>query len=239
MARKPSIQMAARLLADDQLDRSEVVATASMNRGRDLAGVNSYTKELRLDVLQCLKDRLEKTSGVAWLDLCCGTGKALAEAAGRLRRLAPDVEVLFRGVDLVDMFDSLASEAADVRLCACPLREYTPRERFDLITCVHGLHYVGDKLGQIGRAVRWLKDDGRFVANFDLSSIRGEDGRSLAIRVGRKLKEAHITYHGRKKLLTCTGPTTLDLSWRYLGADDRSGPNYTNQPAVESYYGPS
>ncbi len=32
------------------------------------------------------------------------------------------------------------------------------------------------------------------------------------------------------------GPRKLDLPYRYLGADDRSGPNYTGQPAVTSYY---
>ena len=28
----------------------------------------------------------------------------------------------------------------------------------------------------------------------------------------------------------------MDLPYRYLGADDRAGPNYTGQPAVDSYY---
>ena len=36
-----------------------------------------------------------------------------------------------------------------------------------------------------------------------------------------------------------TGPVALSLPYRYLGADDRAGPNYTGQPAVVSYYAPA
>ena len=28
----------------------------------------------------------------------------------------------------------------------------------------------------------------------------------------------------------------MNLPYRYLGADDQAGPNYTGQPAVDSYY---
>lgn len=31
----------------------------------------------------------------------------------------------------------------------------------------------------------------------------------------------------------------MSLPYTYLGADDRAGPNYTNQPAVHSYYATS
>jgi len=33
-----------------------------------------------------------------------------------------------------------------------------------------------------------------------------------------------------------TGPRHVDLPYRYLGADDRAGPNYTGQPAIHSIY---
>jgi len=30
----------------------------------------------------------------------------------------------------------------------------------------------------------------------------------------------------------------VDMPYRYVGADDGPGPNYTGQPAVDSYYEP-
>ena len=36
--------------------------------------------------------------------------------------------------------------------------------------------------------------------------------------------------------ITCTGHRHINLPYRYLGADDRAGPNYTGQPAVCSLY---
>lgn len=36
--------------------------------------------------------------------------------------------------------------------------------------------------------------------------------------------------------VTCTGRRDVSLGYTYLGADDNAGPNYTNQPAVNSYY---
>ncbi len=42
------------------------------------------------------------------------------------------------------------------------------RDAFDLITCVHGLHYAGDKLAVLTRAVDWLTPGGLFAADLDL-----------------------------------------------------------------------
>src|SRR5205085_7956968 len=69
------------LLDTDLLESSSVVANSAMNRGRNLTGPNSYTKDLVFDVIVFLKERLEKLQRVAWLDLCCGTGTALIQAA--------------------------------------------------------------------------------------------------------------------------------------------------------------
>lgn len=62
-----------------------------MNRERQLAGPNSYARELRFHPLDWLRARLTGPAGssertVAWLDLCCGTGHALAQAAWELRQ---------------------------------------------------------------------------------------------------------------------------------------------------------
>lgn len=103
-------------------------------------------------------------------------------------------------------------------------------------TCVHGLHYVGDKLGLIARAASWLTEDGQFVANLDFNNLRLADGRPAKWAVGRELRKAGLGYDTRKKLLHCAGPRQLKLPFRYLGADDQAGPNYTKQAAVDSYY---
>src|SRR5947199_6657170 len=92
------------LLGDDELDRSGVVANCRMNRERDLLGSNGYDRELGFDPLGELKGRAAGGRRVAWLDLCCGTGKALIRAARSLHSegLASQVEIV--GVDLVGMF---------------------------------------------------------------------------------------------------------------------------------------
>jgi hypothetical protein len=91
------------LLSDDTLERSAVVANCHMNRERRLAGSNGYTRELRLNPLDLLKAKLSSQGRATWLDLCCGTGRALIEAAEQLQAegLAA-VEIV--GVDLVGLF---------------------------------------------------------------------------------------------------------------------------------------
>ena len=37
-----------------------------------------------------------------------------------------------------------------------------------MITCVHGMQYVGAKLGLIARAASWLAEDGPLVASPNL-----------------------------------------------------------------------
>jgi hypothetical protein len=64
------------LLADAQLERSAVVANCRMNRERDLLGSNGYDKDLGLDPLDFLRGRAASGRRTAWLDLCCGTGRA-------------------------------------------------------------------------------------------------------------------------------------------------------------------
>ena len=52
-----------------------------------------------------------------------------------------------------------------------------------------------------------------------------------------ELRRAGLEYDRRRRLIVVPGPEeTWNLPFRYLGADDRAGPNYTGQPAVDSYY---
>ncbi|MFD0852321.1 hypothetical protein ACFQ07_08810, partial [Actinomadura adrarensis] len=78
-----------RLLDDGALERSSVVANCAMNRERSLTGSNGYGRELGIDIVKESRERPR------WLDLCCGTGRALFEAAS-----LPEAPTEIVGVDL-------------------------------------------------------------------------------------------------------------------------------------------
>ncbi|WP_245601809.1 class I SAM-dependent methyltransferase [Hamadaea tsunoensis] len=209
------------LLDTEALTRSAVVANNAMNRERRLSGPNSYARELGFDPSAFLRTR----PGAAWLDLCCGAGHALRQAAEAL----PDNGITLVGVDLVDHF--AAPDAAGVAYVCAEWTTWDPGRRFDLITCVHGLHYVGDKLEALRRAASWLTDDGTFVADCDLDGI-ALDRRTLL----SSLRRNGFQYDARKRRITLTGRREVVFPFAYLGADDHAGPNYTGQPAVRSHY---
>ena len=70
-----------KLLKEEELILSAVVANNRMNRGRNASGVNSYEKDLGFQPVQYIRDRLARFGQVKWLDLCCGEGKALLQCA--------------------------------------------------------------------------------------------------------------------------------------------------------------
>jgi SAM-dependent methyltransferase len=137
-----------RLLDDEALESSAVVANSAMNRERQLAGVNSYTRELGFNPLDWVTARIGQSpqTMIGWLDLCCGTGRCLLQAADTLARDGLDHLVTIVGVDLVDFFDPTPVQGAALQLTCASITSWSPPRRFDLITCVHGLHYLGDKL---------------------------------------------------------------------------------------------
>ena len=225
------------LLPNDQLESSAVVANCRMNRERELAGSNGYDRELGFHPLDFLRDRAGQTRVVRWLDLCCGTGRALFQAAELLAQAGLTESVAVVGVDLVAMFWP-GKPSPCLQLLASSVHTHEPDGRFDLITCVHGLHYLGDKLKLIERAASWLVEDGLFAANLDLSNLRSEDGQPLARRIGRLFREAGVAYDRRRKRLSCRGRHDIRFPLEYLGADDTAGPNCTGQAAVHSYYRP-
>lgn len=222
------------LLGDDQLERSTIVANCRMNRERDLAGSNGYDRELGFNPLDFLRDRSTGDRATAWLDLCCGTGRALIQAAEIAQSEGLSVEIV--GVDLVGIFLPAAPSLTRPRLVEASLSSWRPDRRFDLITCVHGLHYVGDKLGLIARAVSWLVDDGLFVGNLDLSNLKLIDAQRETRHFISNLRRSGLDYDRRRKRIIRRGRKVLALHYVYVGADDRAGPNYTRQPAVNSYY---
>jgi trans-aconitate methyltransferase len=113
---------------------------------------------------------------------------------------------------------------------------WQPDRAIDLITCVHGLHYVGDKLAVLTRAASWLTPGGVLAADLDLRSIMLSGGQPAARRLATRLRAAGFSYNVRRRQITRTGPVAIRLPYDYLGADDRAGPGYTGQPAVNSHY---
>lgn len=140
------------------------------------------------------------------------------------------------GVDLVDAFDPVPAPVPGLELVCAPVTAWQPARSFDMITCVHGLHYIGDKLAVLARAAGWLTPHGRLVADLDLSAIDLGDGPAAARRLAARLRAAGFAYSSRRHQIACTGRRDVRLPYAYLGADDRADPGYTGQPAVRSHY---
>jgi hypothetical protein len=149
--------------------------------------------------------------------------------------MTEQVEIV--GLDLVDHFVT-GPFPPSLRLVTASVVEWAPDGRFDLVTCVHGLHYVGDKLGVLARVASWLADDGLFVANFDARSVRRTDGTPAGRRLTAALRRQGFAYDSARRRISRRGCGQVRFPYRYLGADDQVGANYTGQPAVDSFYEP-
>jgi SAM-dependent methyltransferase len=216
------------LLNSQELEHSAVVANCAMNRERQLTGANSYQRELGFDILPFLRDF---PTPVTWADLCCGTGRALLQAA---EQVAPG-SLLIEGIDLVGMFVANAYPNL-LTLREQGLEVWQPTGPYALVTCIHGLHYVGDKLAAIAKAVARLQPEGLFIASLDLANFRHVDGQPAGQAIAAQLRKHGFIYDTRRHLLSCRGPRGVDFELQYLGANTEAGPNYTGQPAVNSFY---
>lgn len=217
-----------------------MVANNSMNRQRMLLGGNSYEKELRFGVFAYLEECLRRYGQVAWLDICCGEGRALWEASMAFSGHPLHHAIQLVGVDLVDSFVPPPKhrdiDSPEVSFVVSPIREWRANRTFDLITCVHGMHYIGDKLGLLQRCASWLCPDGMFLGHLERASIRSEKGTSLARRLTTLFVDNGVDYDPRYRLIRMEGECDFVCSWEYVGARDDAGPNYTGQPAVHSVY---
>ncbi|MBS1803874.1 MAG: methyltransferase domain-containing protein [Acidobacteria bacterium] len=236
MQKRPLDLQTAALLNFAELERSETVANACMNRERNLRGPNSYQRDLKFDVMEYLTSAARRNGEASWLDICCGAGRALIEAAAEIHK--SKYRIKLTGVDLIPIFLSIPEGIQSLRLIGASIEGWDTQERYDLITCVHGLHYVGDKLGVLQRSSAWLKDDGRLMMHLDYRNLKLAGGRHSGIQVGKDLRKAGFLYSSTRRLLTRREKKISDrsLPYRYLGADDKAGPNFTGQPAVDSFY---
>ena len=223
-------------LDDVSLERSSVVANSRMNRERGAVGVNSYEKDLGIDTIAFLTDRLNAAHSASWLDACCGRGRALIDAAQALRNLGLRQSVALHGIDLVDAFDDVPAGIDYLQLESASLHQWKPSREYDLITCVHGLHYLGDKLSFIEQAAGWLTVEGMLIVNLDLANLRLTNGQSLTRRIVKRFRECGFDYNPRRHILSCVGNKSPSFGYRYIGADDTAGPNYSGQEAVDSIY---
>ncbi len=224
------------LLPNSVLEKSSIVANSLMNRSRKCFGGNSYEKELSFEILDFLKTRANVENQTNWLDICCGEGKALIEAADILAKENQDSNLNIIGIDLAGFFHNFLPELKFLQLIETSFENYEPNLEFDLITCVHGLHYIGDKLAFLQKAVSFLKKDGILLANLDLSNFKFENGKSANREISKELKKNGFEYNPKKHLLICRGKKEINFDFKYLGADDLAGANYTKQAVIDSYY---
>lgn len=216
------------------LEWTDVVANCTMNRERRLEGGNGYGRELGQAPLNLLRTAIERNGSAAWLDLCCGQGRALIEAARVLEKAGQRADVVLHGIDLVDMF-AQASGPSPPQFFVASLHAWEAPRSYDLITCVHGFHYIGDKLDLLARVSRWLTPEGTLLAHLDFDSIHIE-GKASRAWLRTALKRHGFTYHPQRRLVRRIGPAVIDWGLDFLGADPKAGPNYTGQPAVDAYY---
>ncbi len=222
------------LLTNSELEWSDVAANCRMNREREITGTNSYTTDLKMNPLDFLMARARTHSNVRWLDLCCGSGRALIQADEYFRTQHQSIQI--QGIDLVDLFQPVENSTSTLQLETASLHDWTTSKKYDLITCVHGLHYVGDKLKLIADAARWLKADGTFIAHLDLDNLQSSTSNWSSREKREFLQRYHLDFNLRRRTLTCRGHQSIDFPCRYLGASDQAGPNFTGQPAVNSVY---
>ena len=226
--------MGPQLLNEKELEWSTVVANNSMNRERVATGINSYEKDINLNPIEFIKERKTK-SYIEWTDLCCGRGKAIIQVSNHFEGSELANKLFLRGIDLVEYFDEYKL-SENLTLKKMNLDNWLPERKCDLITIVHGLHYIGDKIDLIIKSVSALKKDGLFIGNLDLNNIEIVGHKHSKKIILDYFKKNSIEYNQRTRIVSAKGSNEIEKSFHYLGANDKAGPNYTGQPAVNSIY---
>jgi SAM-dependent methyltransferase len=223
----------------------DITVNSRMNRGRGFKGVNSYERELRrFDITAFLRERAASGKPINWLDACCGEGRALGEAL-QLWDNAPEPWAACASVWGVDLWPHFAAPpAAGDRLRFVPaditawLAEPDPSP-FDLITCIHGLHYLPDKLAFLERAYERLAPEGILLTHLDTANLyftgEGVTWSSL-LRNARKIG-VDVTHKNNLLQLRRTA-AHLDFGSELQQVSASEKPNYTGMIVVDSWYKP-
>ncbi|HEV7780906.1 MAG TPA: methyltransferase domain-containing protein [Chitinophagaceae bacterium] len=228
--------MKSTLLPEDKLIWSPIVANSRMNRERKASGINSYEKEFKFKPEVFLESKIKELGHASWLDLCCGQGNALIQTASYLHSKGLQDKVQLSGIDLLPSFQPIPKNITCLHFKSGSVVDWVSSEKYDLVTCSHGLHYLGNKLKVIETVIGALDHKGLFIANLDLAniSIAKTDTRQF---LKNFFKKEDIQYNQRARIIKRAGFARIKFNLRYIGADDKTGPNYTGQDAVTSYYG--
>jgi SAM-dependent methyltransferase len=225
------------LLNEDALEWSPIVANNTMNRERKATGVNSYEKDIKLNPINFLEHRRDAPT-IEWMDLCCGRGNALIEVAKKLQSRSWFSKTHLTGIDLVDFFSDKKG-LENLTFQQLNLAKWQPQEGvYDLITIVHGLHYLGDKIGLILKAAASLKKDGVFIGNLDIKNIEIRGCKQPEKTLKLFFEKEQINYSARTKIIKIVGEKIIKHPFIYCGANDKVGANYTGQSVVNSIYTP-
>lgn len=224
-----------RLLPEDKLIWSPIVVNSRMNRERKASGVNSYEQEFNFKPEEYLEKKIKENGRAVWLDLCCGQGNALMQTAQYFDRKEFQDRIRLEGIDLIDTFPKNYNKYKFLEFKVQSLIEWVPTQKYDLVTCVHGLHYLGDKLKVLEQCAQAITKDGLFIANLDLRNIhlQKEDADT---HLKKTFKQLGFSYNSKSKILKKTGYGEIKFGFTYLGASDEHGPNYTGQDSVTSFY---
>lgn len=224
------------MLQADELLASPVVANSTMNRGRGFSGVNSYERELHFSITELLAERVREHGTALWYDACCGQGRALVEAGKQFEAAGRGGQTQIVGVDLVNMFTP--DQAPNVTLWAADVTAFTLEQSADLITCVHGLHYLGDKLGFLEHAYALLAPGGLLLGHLDPANVRAaESGLPLWRQAARHAAQTSVKPELKGHLLRIQRTDALlDFGVAYQGASISEQPNYTGITVVDSWY---
>jgi SAM-dependent methyltransferase len=232
---------------NDTSNISDIVVNAAMNRGRRFTGVNSYTRDLRqFDIAAFLQKRIEThpSRTVCWLDVCCGEGRALTDASRLWSGTAWAARLEIIGLDLWDDLPP-SQESLDgpaLRFVAADVAEWVPDAPVDLITCVHGLHYLPDKLGFLERAYSWIAPDGGLLlAHLDAENVRQyENKMSLWPMLSRRVRQQGVPLCFSNHLLrierTPDSPNTLTFGTAFKDRTVSPRPNFSGMTVVDSWY---
>jgi trans-aconitate methyltransferase len=117
--------------------------------------------------------------------------------------------IKLKGIDLVDTFLVVDKHITCVEFESESLIDWKPDQTYDLITCVHGLHYLGDKLKVIEASIKALNQYGLFVANLDLTNIVIQ-GTNTSSYLKNSFKRYGVAYNSRLKVLKQLGRVALN-----------------------------
>lgn len=222
-------------VSDHELLNSPVVANSIMNRSRALKGVNSYERDLKFDISQFILNRIKHNGAVNWCDICCGEAKALLAMYDILCAGYSGKNIELFGIDLVvNKAYDLSTDKIHLCITEGNVMEYPLPFKAELITCVHGLHYIGDKLGLLQRLYADLEIQGVLIAHIDPDNLKLPMDWKALLRSIRK-NGVDIVY--KNHIITITkNDRDFIHGLVYKGATISETPNYTGIIAVDSCY---